>query len=144
MVVEAVPNQEARHRLLLLHQPRSIVLGETTMKTKPSDIALPKSHPFSDVYVYDTIERQWYNKQTDIFLSKDDERFYNLPIMDPQEALRNLLEAIHDGERLQTLEALDALNEWIKNGGVFPVIRKDAIDLTPVTSQTIYFVPKVS
>ena len=121
------------------------------MKTKPkafilsdrTDIHLPKSHPFSDVYVYDTIERQWYNKQTDIFLSHDDERFYNLPIMDPQEALRNLLEAIHDGERLQTLEALDALNEWIKNGGVFPVIRKDTIDLTPITSQTIYFVPKV-
>ena len=97
------------------------------MKTKPSDIALPKSHPFSDVYVYDTIVQQWYNKQTDIFLSHDDERFYNLPIMDPQEALRNLLEAIHDGERLQTLEALDALNEWIKNGGVFPALSGESI-----------------
>lgn len=32
MVVEAVPNQETRDCLLLLHQPRSIVLGETTMK----------------------------------------------------------------------------------------------------------------
>ena len=114
------------------------------MKTKPSDIALPKSHPFSDVYVYDTVIQQWYNKQTDIFLSHDDERFYNLPIMDPQEALRNLLEAIHDGERLQTLEALDALNEWIKNGGVFPVIRKDKAHFLRTAddqSTTIYTVP---
>lgn len=120
-----------------MNKPKAFILSDRT------DIHLPKSHPFSDIYVYDTVVQQWYNKQTDIFLSHDDERFYNLPIMDPQEALRNLLEAIHDGERLQTLEALDALNEWIKNGGVFPTIRKDAIDLTPVASQTIYFIPKV-
>lgn len=100
------------------------------------DIPLPKTHPFYKVYVYDTTEQSWYNKQTDIFLSKDDERFYNLPIMDPQEALRNLLEAIHDGERFQVLESIDALHQWITNGGVLPDIRKDVINDIPV-----YFIP---
>lgn len=44
-------------------------------------ISLPENHPMHGTLVWDTKEKQWYNKKTDIYLSEDDVQYYNLPEM---------------------------------------------------------------
>lgn len=43
-------------------------------------IQLPKDHPLHKIVVYEPDEGQYYNTQTDIFLTDDDVKYMNLPI----------------------------------------------------------------
>ena len=60
-------------------------------------------------------------------------------IMDVQAALIELLEHIHDGDRLEILYSLDNLTEHLRYGGILPIIRKDTAP--PDNIQTVYLVP---
>lgn len=48
--------------------------------------------------------------------------------LDPQAALKRLLDCIHDGERIETLQAIEELYEHIRYNGPMPVISKDYSD----------------
>jgi hypothetical protein len=48
--------------------------------------------------------------------------------LEPQEALRRLLECIHDGDRVEILTAIDELHEHIRYMGDLPVISRDYCD----------------
>lgn len=58
-------------------------------------------------------------------------------IMDIQAALKELLEHIHDGDRLEILYSLDSIVDHLRYGGILPVIRKD----TAPPDQTVYIIP---
>lgn len=42
--------------------------------------------------------------------------------MDPQAALHQLLEAIHDQDRDRAIDHLEALTQWITRGGFLPTV----------------------
>ena len=48
--------------------------------------------------------------------------------LDQQAALKRLLECIHDGDRVEILEAMDELHDHIRYMGDLPVISKDYSD----------------
>lgn len=59
------------------------------------------------------------------------------PTICPQEGLRRLLECIHDGDRVEILQAMDELHDHIRYMGDLPIIQKDII----VPALQIYIVP---
>lgn len=46
--------------------------------------------------------------------------------MDPNQALADLLDACEKGDRLQALEALENLQDWLAKGGFFPEVKRDS------------------
>lgn len=48
--------------------------------------------------------------------------------LDPQTALKRLLDCIHDGERIEILQAMDELHDHIRHMGELPQISKDYSD----------------
>ena len=60
-------------------------------------------------------------------------------LVDVQAALIELLEHIHDGDRLEILYSLDNIVDHLRYGGMLPVIRKDTAP--PDNIQTVYIVP---
>jgi hypothetical protein len=49
--------------------------------------------------------------------------------MDPTECLKQLLLAIADGDREDTMGYLQDLNEWLEKGGVLPDVNSVVLDL---------------
>lgn len=56
------------------------------------------------------------------------------PKLDPQAALTRLLECIHDGDRIEILQAMDELHNHIRYMGTLPVIQRDSVE-------SVYLVP---
>lgn len=96
------------------------------------------------------------NRPTLFLWNKDDEEQYfdvdidewekvEPPKLDPQLALTTLLEAIHDGERIEILSALDNLVEHIRFMGDLPVIQRDTVgtlEYLQYNAHYVYIVPK--
>jgi hypothetical protein len=59
--------------------------------------------------------------------------------LDIQAALIELLEHIHDGDRLEILYSLDNITDHLRYNGVLPIVRKDTAP--PDNIQTVYIVP---
>jgi hypothetical protein len=48
--------------------------------------------------------------------------------MDPQAAIKELLESLHNGDKLEIVNNLENLTNWIVGGGFLPIIYKDVMN----------------